>query len=489
MDSEQLLSNFARSFLGLNEPAPAIRADGSVGLIPRVYLDSAATCLMPHAVWMTMEAYLHAACANSHTSASAQGRTTTQALHDAHDAVGRLVGYNPATDCVVFAGSGATGPMNILADLLMCDSSRPLALVSTQEHHSNFLPWIRSAGPKNVRFIPTTVSGEIDLAALAKLLNENAGRIRVVAITAVSNVTGVINPINLIAEMVHAVGAEIVVDGAQAAAHVPIAMHPEMHIGVSSRTGWIDYLALSGHKLYAPGSPGVLIGRKDTFCDCGWNQHAPVGGGTVDLVDFLNVTFKHDPTERFEAGTPDIPGAVGLGAAALILQQINLATIRQHEHALVSYALDQLKRVHEIIVYGPTDPGIRAGLISFNIGDMAHGLVAAALNDYAAIAVRNDCFCAQPYVRRLIFQSCEELGYCAPMTVERRGMVRASFGVYTTYDDIDRLVTALQWISINREQLRTEYVHDGKGNFQHRWFRPQTTFSLTDVVAAQIGAG
>ena len=152
----------------------------------------------------------------------------------------------------------------------------------------------------------------------------------------------------------------------------------------------------------------------------------------------------------------------------------------------VTLRVGRLASVHEIVLYGPRDPNVRAAVVSLNIGDMPHGLVASALNDYAAIAVRNDCFCAQPYVRSLIFQACETLGYCAPMTVERRGMVRASFGVYSTTDDIDRLVAALQWISLNREAVRAEYLHDGNGCYTHRWFRPRASFSLADAVRAQF---
>lgn len=477
-----LFEQFSRDFLGLDAPGLVVLPDGTTRPVRRIYLDSAATCLMPRPTWAAAEEYLRTSCANSHTHSATPGISTTLALQRVHDLAGQLVGRDKERDCVIMTGSGATAAVNLLAQALMRDKARPIAVVSGQEHHSNILPWIRHAGAENVIFAPALPDGRIDTAALAKILSDNKGRVRVLAVTALSNVTGVINPVNELARMAHAAGAEIAVDAAQAGAHVPVAMHPKGSPGSD-----LDYVALSGHKLYAPGSPGVLVGNKQIFENCGWTV-GQVGGGTVEYVGTDSVRFKADASERQEAGTPNIPGAVMLGVSLGILQKIGIGAVREHEKALVARAIERLTAIPGLVVYGPADPEKRAAVVTFNLGSAHHGLVAAALNDYFAVTVRNDCFCAQPYVRSQIFAACDVRGFCDAAMLKHRGMVRASFGVYSTEADVDALAAALAWIAQHVEWLKGQYTDDGSGNYTHRMFRQPMPFSIDAAVDRYAGS-
>lgn len=463
-------------FLGLDAPTEVTDLHGRRQYVRRTYLDSAATCLMPEFVHRAQLEYLETASANSHTHANPSGRATTDALEHARQAVGDLVGYDPQRDAVVFLGTGATEPSNLVAAALgsRC-GDRPLVAVSVAEHHSNLLPWRRAFGEQNVRYIDVTADGQIDLGSLDRVLRADGPRIRAVAVTALSNVSGAITPLPLVGRMVHAAGAKLAVDGAQAAAHVPIRMH-----GADGED--IDCLVLSGHKLYAPGSPGVLLCDRSMFEGCGWDL-GMVGGGTVDRVDLDDVDFHSDPTERLEAGTPNIPGAIGLGAAAKVLRRVGMERIREHEKHLVELVFQVLQSVPDIVIFGPLDPHVRAGVVTFNVGELHHSIVACALADYFGIAVRNDCFCAQPFVRQQLETACEQRGVC-PVPVGKPGMVRASFGVYTTEQDVHRLGAALRWIAQHRDVLESCYTLGEDGEYHHRSFRASTPYDLSRAVEA-----
>jgi cysteine desulfurase/selenocysteine lyase len=469
-------------FMGLGAMQGCLPTDRNAPVVRRrTYLDSAATCLMPRAVWGTVGRYLESVCANPHTHAHLPGRETTAAIDRAHQLVGQLVGKRP-DDLVIFCGSGATEPLNLLASAMFAPDrawrGRDTVLVSTLEHHSNMLPWMRAA--PRIAYIDSNADGSFCMDGLLRLVQKCDGRrVRAITVTALSNVTGAIPPLSAIADVAHQIGAELVVDAAQAAAHIPLDM-----------TGTnIDYLALSGHKLYAPGSPGALIGRPGLFRDCGWTV-GQVGGGTVERVELENVWFVQDPARRQEAGTPNVPGCVAIGAAAKLLQTIGLEQIRQHEQELVAYGLARLLTVPNLAIYGPADASQRGGVLTFNLLTLPHGLVAAALNDYFAIAVRNGCFCAQPYARAQSKAMCEQAGFC-PLPGTKRGMVRASLALFTTQDDIDLLVQALVWIGQNAERLTREYVAgDAKKTwFHHASFVSSPPFSLDQAIGVELGTG
>ncbi|MCP4710830.1 MAG: aminotransferase class V-fold PLP-dependent enzyme, partial [Planctomycetes bacterium] len=275
---------------------------------------------------------------------------------------------------------------------------RGTAFVSLMEHHSNDLPHRKHA--RKVVHIPFEMSsgnpGCIDLETLEAELDRNKDSASYVAVTGVSNVTGIINPVYDIAELAHKYGAFILVDGAQMAAHIPVKIS-----GHKNPARNIDAFIFSGHKTYVPGSPGVVICRKDILSAL---EPEEVGGGMVDQVFVERYTISPNFPDREEAGTPNIPGAIGLAAAIDVMAKIGMEVIYEDEEQLISYAVEKILAVPNIAVYGETDWDCcpRAASISFNILGIDHGLVAAALNDYYGIAVRNECFCAHPYVKEMI---------------------------------------------------------------------------------------
>ena len=475
-------------YLGLGRSDPIVKLDGTLGERRRVYLDSAATTLMARDIYDTLTRYLETSCANSHTHAHRAGRATTHAIDKARLAVGSLVGYDPAIDSVLFSGNGATGALNYLSRALfppelrhylktkdplgsvrqasafieprrlarlLLLAERPLVVTTVMEHHSNLLPWVQAVGRANCRFVEVTDQGLLDLADLRRVLENEGSRVRLVTVAGVSNVTGVKNPIHEIAALAHAVGAELAVDAAQMGAHVPLALHAH------GEAEAIDYVALSGHKMYAPGSRGALVGKLSRAV--GAQCVGDVGGGMVESVSIDDYVLKDDLTAREEAGTPNIPGTIGLGLAAARLLEAGLDQIEAHEAAITEHALEALSSIEGVTVYGPSwTRERRAGVISFNVQGLPHGLVAAFLNDSHAIAVRNECFCAHPYVKRLLgVTDAEEARYLSEMAEgERRnvpGMVRASFGMYSLLDDVQALVDGLR--ELTRERF---LVHDGR---------------------------
>lgn len=481
-----------RRFIGLDNQVQVTTLDGSITTITETYLDSAATSLVPESVFLTTAQYLEFSCANSHTHASARGRATTKAIEDTRALVGELVGAS-ADDAVVFCGNGSTAALNLAAEVLYPEfrsavpealdryrsapkNARSLVFISEMEHHSNMLPWRRAAGMANVSYIPVFDDGTIDMANLRAMLARNSGRVRVVAVTAMSNVTGVINDVHAIARLAHDAGAVIVVDAAQAAPHIPLNMHP------AGPDEALDFVALSGHKLFAPGSPGVLVGPRETIAKAQWRV-GDVGGGIVTKVEWDSVELLKNPAQRLEAGTPNIPGIVTLGAGVLFLKDLGLGPIREHEIALTSQAITELARIPECVVYGPTDPNLRGGIVSFNLFGIPHGLVAAVLQDCFGIASRNMCFCAEPFVRQMLDAVCNNRGFCAPVREGHRGMCRASFSPFTGTADITRLTTAVAWIAMNIAKIQPLY-EGVDGVFTSKTFRPQPVFDLVTTFEA-----
>lgn len=521
MPADSTFDQFARSFLGLGR-RDRVQGGGSER---RVYLDTTATALMPEVVWRGLEDYFHVACANSHTEAHRAGRDTTRAIEDSRDAIGRLVGYRPERDVVLFTANGATGAANFLARALFPSElrsvlkrfpsgpppelvralaaglsdggravldemvARPLVVVTTMEHHSNLIPWMEAVGHHNLRAARVDpVTGALDLADLERILAEEGQRVRLVAVTGVSNVTGIVNPVHQIARQAHAVGAQILVDGAQWVPHARVEMHS------ADPAASLDYLVLSGHKLYAPGSRGALIGSLETLS--GRRCVTDVGGGMVEYVTLQDFELKDDVTAREEAGTPNIPGSIAMGLVAEALLRIGMDEVAEREHRLTEKLVRRLERVPGIHIYGSTDlervP--RAGVVSFNLEGLYHGLVAAYLNDFHDIAVRDGCFCAHPYVKALLqIDDQTEASYRQEMLCgDRRnvpGMVRASLGVYSTEEDIEALGSALEQLSRSAAAISARYSVGLDGTYSLKDAPPLPgNFSVVDEVERWLGA-
>jgi selenocysteine lyase/cysteine desulfurase len=423
--------------VGLRREVPVL--DGSMR--PYVNLDNAASTPVLREVLMTVNAFMEW-YSSVHRGSGFKSRVATEAFEDARAIVARFVGANLRDHAVIF-GKNTTEAVNKLAFRFPL-APEDVVLVSLLDHHSNDLPW---RGKARVAHIGADAQGRLDENDLDRLLALHAGRVKLVAVTGGSNVTGHMPNVHRIAAEVHAAGARILVDCAQ------LAPHRRIDMGAIDDPGHLDYITLSAHKLYAPFGTGVLIGRRDTF-----EQGAPEyrGGGTIRFVSTDQVVWAEAP-DRDEAGTPNVVGAVALAAAVEALQGIGMDEIARHEADLTAYALACLAYVDGLRVYGDTNPltaAERLGVIPFNLNGLSHALVAQILATEYGIGVRNGCFCAQPYLYHLLgIPGIEPEDPCS-----MPGMVRVSFGMYNTFDDVEAVVEALWYIA--RRKYRGDYEQD-----------------------------
>jgi selenocysteine lyase/cysteine desulfurase len=442
--------------------APLVGQGGRVPLLDGsavrpVNLDHAASTPALRSVQETVERFL-AWYSSVHRGAGFASQISTRAYEEARELVGAFVGARPGQHAVIF-GANTTWAINKLARRI---PFRPgeVVISSDLEHHANDLPWRRVA---RVAYVRVDARGQIDEDHYAALLRRHAGRVRLVAISGGSNVTGTLPAIHRLAEQAHAAGAEIAVDCAQLAPHRPI------DLGDLDDPAHLDYVAFSGHKLYAPFGSGVLIGRRDTFAQ---GDPDTVGGGAVLRVDPESISWADAPA-RDEAGTPNVVGAVALAAATRELRKIGLETIAAHEAALTAEALRRLPGVPRLRIYGDTDPeraAERLGVIPFSVDGVDHRLAAAVLSYEYGIAVRTGSFCAQPYVRRLLELAEAEVGCGA--SGAPAGLIRASFGLANNHADIDRLIAALSALASGTYRGTYHLCDDG-------CYRPQEWSAAT----------
>jgi len=482
-----LLNKIKNDFIGLDTVYTL--ADGRK--TSRIYLDSTASTLMMGSVHDMMEEFLDH-YANSHSILHFSAKITTNQYNWAHQRVLSFLGADPDKYTCFFTGSGTTSGINRLARVLRdYRKERDVVLISIMEHHSNDLPHRKHAGKVihiSLENQENGHPGSLDLAKLEKTLIKFQNRVNYVSITGVSNVTGIINPIHDIAEIAHNYGALILVDGAQAAAHMPVKIS-----GHSNPSRDIDAFVFSGHKTYVPGSPGVVVCRKDILSAI---EPEELGGGMVDDVFVDKYIIKDNFPDREEAGTPNIPGAIALAAAIEVMDKIGMDNIYQEEDELVKNAMHRMEKNQDIAIYGETDTNkcSRAGSISFNIKGMDHGLVASILNDYFNLAVRNECFCAHPYVKELILDDLLEAVTDIPEDeLEKKykliaGMVRASFGIYNQPEDVDALVNALEDIISKKNDFKKLYHVDKDGNYTHNEFKMdiENNFSVAESIKSLL---
>jgi cysteine desulfurase/selenocysteine lyase len=374
------------------------------------YLDNAATAQMPEAVLQALRSFEINARANVHEDAHHRARAATAALYEARSRVASFLhAYSP--DEVVFT-YGTTSSINLLAHAFMTSLQvGDEILLSVLEHHSNLVPWQRLAAERGLvlRFLPITEDGRIDLSRLDR---ELSSRCRLVAITHCSNVTGSLTDVSQVVGAAHQVGSKVLLDGAQRAPHGPLDM----------RMLDVDFYAFSGHKTYGPTGIGVLWGRRDLL------QALPPflsGGQMVEEVTLTSATFR-SPPRRFEAGTPPIAAAIGLGTALDWMQSLDWRAIHEHEMKLTSRMLDGLSSIEGVRVLGPTDTRDRRGVVSFCAAPFTAAEVCHHLDGYG-VALRGGHHCAQPLIRAFGVE----------------GAARASLGPYTLESDIDALLTGL----------------------------------------------
>ncbi len=451
--SKLTIDNVRDQIIGIDRNVPLL--DGS--LVQYINLDNAATTPTLRPVFDKVNEFL-TWYSSVERGAGFKSRLSTQMYNLAHEIVARFVGADPKQHTVIFT-KNTTESINKLAHRIAF-TPKDIVLRSIMEHHSNDLPWRMNA---NVEYININPRGGLDLDHLDQLIAKFQGRIRLIAISGASNVTGYLNPIHEIAKKAHAIGAEIFVDAAQLAPHRKIEMRS------LDDPSHIDYLALSGHKMYAPYGTGVLAGRKDTFLK---GDPDSVGGGTIELVTEDDVRWADLP-EKEEAGTPNAVGAVALAEAILCMQQIGMESIADHEARLSAYLLRKLQKIDGITLYGDTDPtntAQRLGVIPFTVEGMPHQLLAAILAYEGGIGVRNGCFCAHPYVLKLLHVSRsrieeykDEVEHGSHESLP--GLVRVSFGCYNEESEVDTLIEQIERAVLG--DYHGEYIQDRKtGEFR-----------------------
>ena len=388
---------------------------------PLVYLDSANTAQKPQVVVDTMVDHLERHNANVARAMHQLGAEASEAFEGARDKVAAFIGA-PSRDEVIFT-KNASEALNLVAntlawargDLQLGEGDE--VVITEMEHHSNIVPWqlLTERTGATLRWFGLTDEGTLDLSNIDDLITE---RTRVVSLTWVSNMLGTVNPVEEITRRAHQVGALVVVDAAQAVPQLPVdlAAIPE-----ESRP---DFLAFTGHKVVGPTGIGVLWGRRAVL-----EQLPPFlgGGEMIATVAMERSTYAGIP-HKFEAGTPPIAEAVGLGAAVEYLGHVGMGAIREHEEAITAYALEGLSGIRGLQVLGPTDASMRGGAISFEI-DGLHPHDVAQVLDSRGIAVRAGHHCAKPAHKRFGVQS----------------STRASSYLYTTPAEVDALVDGLEY--------------------------------------------
>lgn len=378
-----------------------------------------------------------------HRGAGFASQVSTRLYESARRSVARLVGARDSDAVIIVRNT--TDAINTLAHTLRLKPGQ-VVLSTVVEHHANMLPWRRVADVVTITPPPSP-------AALLEELERELARhdVGVVAITGASNVTGEVLPVAEAARIAHAHGALLFVDAAQLA--------PHRHIDMAA--SGIDCLALSGHKMYAPFGAGALVAPSELLRDC---EPFLAGGGAVDFVTLDSVLWTSLP-DRLEAGSPNVLGAVALGVAAGVLQEIGMDAVASHERALLDRLTGRMERIPRVRPLRLWDgPGVdRVGVWTLTVEGMDHALVAAALSAEHGIGVRHGCFCAHPYITHLLGINRDEAERVRAQL--RRGehhqipgAVRASFGLGTTEEDIDRFADALTELATKGPRL--DYVED-----------------------------
>jgi cysteine desulfurase/selenocysteine lyase len=381
---------------------------------PLVFLDSAASSQKPRQVLETMEHVYRSTYANVHRGAYSFSQRSTDLYEQARAKIAAFIGAESPTQ-IVFTRN-ATEALNLLAYSYGRTQLQPgdEIVLTELEHHANHLPWLQLARECGVRVkhIPLASDGTLDLAALDELLTP---RVRLVSFAHVSNVLGTITDPRPIVERAHALGALVALDACQSAPHMPL------DVGALDA----DFVVFSGHKMLGPTGIGVLYGRAELLAAM---PPFMTGGDVARDVGFDQVIWEDAPL-KFEAGTPAFVEAIGLGAAVDYLQAIGMDAVRAHERELTAYALERLGELPGLRIYGPTDPDLRGGVVTFTVDGIAPQALALAL-DRRGVAIRSGRHCAHPLHRRL--------GLSAT--------ARASFTIYNDLCDIDALVDGIMAI-------------------------------------------
>ena len=377
---------------------------------PLTFLDSAASAQKPQAVIDTVANFYSHSYSNIHRGIYKLSQEATEAYEQVRNKVAKFINAASREECLFVRN--ATEGINLVAQSYGRTflSEGDEIILTELEHHSNIVPWqlLREEKGIIIKVAPISDEGEVDLKAYRALLTEKT---KLVALAHISNVLGTILPVKEMIALAHQAGAKVLVDGCQAAPHIPIDVQDLD----------ADFYVFSGHKVYGPTGVGVLYGKKELLeAMPPWQG----GGDMIELVTFEKTTFNVLP-QKFEAGTPNIAGVIGLGAALDYINQFDRQEIEDHEHGLLAYALDRLRGINQLKLIGTAKN--KASIISFVLDDI-HPHDAGTILDQEGIAVRTGHHCAQPLMERFGLNA----------------TIRASFGLYNTRWDVDRLAEGLK---------------------------------------------
>lgn len=391
--------------------------------VPLVYLDNAATSQKPESVIRSLVDYYERYNSNVHRGVHTLSMEATDAMEAARAKVAGFINAE-SPSCIIWT-RGATEALNLVARSWALEHVKPgdEIVTTAMEHHSNLIPWQQVARERGaeLRFLPVAEDGTLDLADVDSIIGP---RTRLVTVVHMSNSLGTINPVKELGAKARAVGAAFLVDGAQSVPHMPVDVQDID----------CDFLAFSGHKMLGPTGIGALYARREVL-----ERMEPflVGGEMVLQVTYEDATWNDLPM-RFEAGTPNVADAIGLGAAIDYLQALGMDRVREHEAQITQYALDAFRQLEDVDVFGPPDPAKRGGVIPFHTSEV-HAHDFGTVLDRRGIAVRTGHHCTMPLMGTLGVDA----------------TARASFYVYNTEDEVDMLVNAV------REAMR--YFLDGSG--------------------------
>ena len=382
--------------------------DQKIGRYPLTYLDNGATTQKPLCVIDAIRDYYLTINSNVHRGVHRLSQLSTDAMEKAREKVSQFIGASDKST-VIFT-RGTTESINAIASAYsQILREGETVVISAMEHHSNIVPWQMACerSKASLCVIPMSDEGVLDIEAYENILKEND--VKIVSVAYVSNVLGTVNPVGQMVDMAHKYGAEILIDGAQSTPHIPIDVE-ELDC---------DYYVFSGHKMYAPTGIGVLYGKRRALEALPPYQG---GGDMIDHVTFEKTTYAPLPF-KFEAGTPNIEGAIALGVAIDFLNEIGMEAVHAHERELMEYMTARMKEIDGMVIYG-TAPE-KSGAFSFTLAG-AHPTDIGTLLDNQGVAIRTGHHCAEPLMTRLGIP----------------GTARASLAVYNTREDIDRLVEA-----------------------------------------------
>ena len=439
------IDNIREYVVGVDEPVTL--ADGTVR--PVINFDNAATtpALKPVVDEVNEKLLTYGSIGRGY---SPKSNISTEIYENTRGKVLSFVGLEPEGSAyTVFYVNNTTDGLNKLASALI-GSPDDVVLATRMEHHANDLSWRERC---KVVYAEVDKQGRIIYEEIERLLKENP--VKIVAVTAASNVTGYMPDVHRIAKMAHEHGAMIVVDGAQIVAHRAFSM-----LGATPEEN-IDFFVFSAHKMYSPYGGGAVVGLQEVL-----DKHQPkfYGGGTVELVLDTEVHYKSAP-ELYEAGSPNYPGVVGLGKAIDILREVGFDRIAEHEQKLVRRMVDGLKAIENVTVYGDTENlGERVGVVTFNTSDANSLELAEKMAEKAGTATRRGAFCAHPYVWRLMgYSDAEMADYEGCTDFKTPGMIRVSFGIYNTEEEID------EFLEILKKQIAEIKAHNEELDRKELW--------------------